>query len=269
MVFHGAVIGLMIMCGYSLCRLLSYLETLNKTMQSLGLLSAIPFFTLCMISGLAINMLVLKANLGFTIDKCTIDTISNTCLEILITCAIPATDVLGGLSENVVPLIACCSSALLFLTLMVFVVAPYHFPDNPYQRGIFEFGQSSASTPMGFMLIKMLDPNCPGIVFKAIGCYVLMDGANYGLWMAIVSVTYPTGEAAGTRLLMYSSAYWLFWLVLYFVAVRPNFSRQSPINTNADGPDLAPLSTVFDDKVRGDIMAQHRLARMPTENYSK
>merc|ERR1711920_1174058 len=190
---------------------------------SIGLLSAIPFFTCCMLTGLAINTALIKLDLAFIIDKETIDTIGTVCLEVLITSAIPTTDLSGGL-DAVTPFFACACSVFLFMLVMLFVVAPIMFPNYPYQRGICEFGQSTASTPMGFMLIKMLDPNCPAIVYKSIGCYVLMDGPNYGLWMAVVTTTLPTATG-GTQLLIYASCYWSFWLGLYLFVIRPTFQR--------------------------------------------
>merc|ERR1711920_222846 len=228
---------------------------------SIGLLSAIPFFTCCMLTGLAINTALIKLDLAFIIDKETIDTIGTVCLEVLITSAIPTTDLSGGL-DAVTPFFACACSVFLFMLVMLFVVAPIMFPNYPFQRGLFEFGQSTASTPMGFMLIKMADPNCPPIVYKSIGCYVLMDGPNYGIWMAIVSVTFPKA-GAGTKLLMFSGTYWTFWLVLYFFVIRRTFGSPEVMGTSETPKEdsFAPMASGAGTAMSEKRMSAHGLAR--------
>jgi len=249
------------MIGYSIKQILTKIENTSDTLIEIGLLSAIPFFTCCMMTGLGINTALIKLDLAFIIDKETIDTIGTICLEVLITAAIPTTDLSGGL-DAVTPFFACCCSVFVFMLVMLFAVAPVMFPNYPYQRGLFEFGQSTASTPMGFMLIKMADPKCPPIVYKSIGCYVLMDGPNYGIWMAIVSVTLST-SGGGSKLLMYSGAYWTFWLVLYFVVIRRTFGSPEVMGTpeTPQEDSFAPMASGAGTAVSEKRMSSHNLTR--------
>jgi len=260
-VLHLGLIGVMLMIGYSIKRILTTIENTSDILVSIGLLSAIPFFTCCMLTGLAINTALIKLDLAFIIDKETIDTIGTICLEVLITAAIPTTDLSGGL-DAVTPFFACCGSVFVFMLVMLFVVAPVMFPNYPYQRGLFEFGQCTASTPMGFMLIKMADPKCPPIVFKSIGCYVLMDGPNYGIWMAVVSVTLPSA-GAGSKLLMCSGTYWTFWLILYFVVIRRTFGMPEVLGTTETPKEdsFAPMASGAGTAVSEKRMSSHNLTR--------
>jgi ESS family glutamate:Na+ symporter len=260
-VLHLGLIGVMLMIGYSAKQILTAIENTSDILKAVGLLSAIPFFTCCMLTGLAINTLLIKLDLAFMIDKETIDTIGTICLEVLICAAIPTTDLSGGL-DAVTPFFACCCSVFLFMLVMLFVVAPLMFPNYPYQRGLFEFGQSTASTPMGFMLIKMADPKCPPIVYKSIGCYVLMDGPNYGIWMAVVSVTFPSA-GAGTKLLMYSGTYWTLWLVLYFVVIRRTFGSPEVMGTSESPKEdsFAPMASGAGTAVSAKRMSSHGLTQ--------
>lgn len=260
-VLHLGLIGVMLMIGYSIKQILTAIENTSTILQAIGLLSAIPFFTCCMLTGLAINTLLIKLDLAFMIDKETIDTIGTICLEVLISAAIPTTDLTGGL-DAVAPFFACCCSVFIFMLVMLFVVAPFMFPNYPYQRGLFEFGQSTASTPMGFMLIKMADPKCPPIVYKSIGCYVLMDGPNYGIWMAVVAVTFPT-ESAGTKLLAFSGTYWTLWLVLYFVLIRRTFGSPEVMGTSESPKEdsFAPMASGAGTAVSAKRMSSHGLTQ--------
>mmetsp|Transcript_36990 Transcript_36990/g.71128 ORF Transcript_36990/g.71128 Transcript_36990/m.71128 type:complete len:478 (+) Transcript_36990:2-1435(+) len=260
-VLHLGIIGVMLMIGYSAKQVLTAIENTSSFLQNIGLLSAIPFFTCCMLTGLALNTILIKLNLAFIVDKETIDTLGTVCLEVLISAAIPTTDMSGGL-DAVTPFFACCCSVFIFMLVMLFVVAPLMFPNYPYQRGLFEFGQSTASTPMGFMLIKMADANCPAIVFKSIGCYVLMDGPNYGIWMAVVSVTFPSASA-GTKLLLYSGTYWTFWLILYFFVIRPAFGCPA-VTGSSETPkedSFAPMASGAGTTMSERRISEHNLSR--------
>lgn len=123
-----------------------------------------------LIGGLILWPLMVKTKLDRFVDKATISSISNFCLEMIILGAC-ATIQLDVVSKFFVPLflhaLIFCSIAMLFVfTWMKKINHPQWF-----EKALMVFGMCTGSNPQGFALVRSVDPNNESCIFEALGVY--------------------------------------------------------------------------------------------------
>eukprot|EP00171_Calliarthron_tuberculosum_P015893 IDg15893t1 len=83
--------------------------------------------------------------------------ISGIALDVLILSAIGTTN-LSAVASKIAPLLILCSALIALQILGFFLIAPRMLPDFWTERASAEFGVATATTSIGLMLLRSIDP---------------------------------------------------------------------------------------------------------------
>lgn len=123
-----------------------------------------------LVGGLILWPIMVKTKLDRFVDKATINSISNLCLEMIILGAC-ATIQLDVVSKFFVPLFL---HALIFCTItLVFVFVWMKKIGHPqwFEKALMVYGMATGSNPQGFALVRSVDPHNESCIFEALGVY--------------------------------------------------------------------------------------------------
>jgi ESS family glutamate:Na+ symporter len=65
---------------------------------------------------------------------------------------------LAALGTNIMPLIALTVASVGWSVFVALVIAPRVFPENWFEHGVAEFGESQGNVATGFVMVDMVDP---------------------------------------------------------------------------------------------------------------
>ncbi|CAK0900061.1 unnamed protein product [Prorocentrum cordatum] len=224
MALQAAIVFACIFLAYIIKRLLLLSEEVVPLLNETKPFSYFPFFSLAILAGMVLNSMFKFLGLGLLIDRPSIERISGLSLELLVLCAIANTDV-SGVLEGLVPLLVLIAAGFTFTAGMLFFVAPHFFTDYSYQRGFFEFGCCCGTTPIGLLLLNMVDPDPPLKVKRAISIRLMIDCPIIGIYLAAAIVMLTSGPHGTILLLVVSCCKLFFWLALWYICFRPRQAR--------------------------------------------
>lgn len=221
------------------------------------------FFALNLLVGMMMTSILKKLGLAYIIDRSSIDRISGLCLDALLVAAIATTDMAGAL-DSIVPLTAMVVCGFGFNLILTFVVAPKFFVDYPYQRGFFEFGCCSGTTPIGLLLMQMVDPETPPSVHRAISIKLMIDCPLIGIYMAVGIVVLI--NLGAESLFVLSCCLLIFWIALWYTCFRPSKFAAVLQTTKAgladDASSFVSIVGRTSHEVTEERMSQHGLVRV-------
>jgi glutamate:Na+ symporter, ESS family len=157
MSFHLCIVGVAVGIGILLKAALVQLELLSPFLLEKGLLRSFPLFPLCMLGGLAIQIVENKFDRHNLIDEGLMKRIQNTSLDFLIVAAI-ATIQLRVIITGIAPLLILAALGIAWNVLCLRVLAPRVFKNAWFEKAIAELGQSMGVTATGLLLLRVTDP---------------------------------------------------------------------------------------------------------------
>jgi ESS family glutamate:Na+ symporter len=181
--FHLMVIGFAILIGWGLRSGLRYLSALTGNATFIDIMRGFPLFPLCMLGGLAIQVLAQRYDTHKLIDGGVTKLIMNAALDFLVVAAI-ATIRVEVLREGLVAFLALVAAGILWNVFCVTWLARRLLPDAWFERSIAEMGQSMGVTATGVLLLRVVDPEyetpaAEAFAFKQLLHEPFMGG---GLW---------------------------------------------------------------------------------------
>ncbi|KAL1510646.1 hypothetical protein AB1Y20_006944 [Prymnesium parvum] len=198
LMFHLCLVASVMLAGYILRLPFVALEELFPADSFLGksnLLSVLPLFLFCLISGLAIQKAIDVSGATF-VDRPTIVSISNTAQDVLIVAAIarlgrsglpPEVHGLGrffaAIFEVGIPFVAVCIGGLVWGVISFWWLGPRLMSSFWAERALTEFGVSIGATSTGLLLLRMADPDGRTPVLRDFTCkqifHVLITGGGF------------------------------------------------------------------------------------------
>ncbi len=152
--FHLALIGIAIILGYIIKWLLGFL------------VEGLPLFPMAMLGGFIVNRVLNALGLLKYVDAKTFSRISGVALDFLVVAAISAIR-LSVIAENAVPMIIISLVALATMLFFVYYLAPRIFKEDWFEQVIVHFGVNTGVTAVGFMLLRVIDPDLKTLGSKA------------------------------------------------------------------------------------------------------
>jgi ESS family glutamate:Na+ symporter len=171
---HIAVLGIAILIGKGLLESLVYLESVTwGAWTDTEIMAYVPLFPLAMIGGVILQILLDKFDKFHLVDRKMIVRFQGLALDFLIVGAI-ATLSLTVIGDNLVPFLLLALTGIVWNLVAFIFLDPRMIPENWFERGIGDFGQSMGMTAPGLMLIRIADSKGETKALEAFGYKQLM-----------------------------------------------------------------------------------------------
>ncbi|MEQ4540531.1 MAG: sodium/glutamate symporter [Billgrantia sp.] len=225
---HLGLVGIAIAIGWLILTALQWIEQQTWARNDgLEILAHVPLFPIAMIGGVIVQLSVTRFGLEPHVSSRTMARIAGTALDFTIVAAL-ATLSLTALGEHFIPFLLLALAGIGWSLFVLIVIAPRVIPENWFERGIGDFGQSMGVTVTGLLLMRMADPKNRSGAFESFGYKQLMfePVVGGGLFTAaslplIAQFGAPT--VLGFTLIL--TVAWLIFGLLYFGRMVPERGR--------------------------------------------
>jgi len=212
---HLGLVGVAIAIGWLILEGLRALElrTWASGEDAATFFTHVPLFPLAMIGGVLIQIVFDKLGKSHHISQRMMNRIGGTALDFTIVAALGALS-LRAIGDNLVPFFLLAGAGIVWALFAVLVIAPRIIPENWFERGIGDFGQSMGVTVTGLLLMRVADPGNKSGALESFGYKQLMfepivgGGLFTGASVALLLNLGPT------TVLIITAAAGLFWLLL-------------------------------------------------------
>ena len=156
---HLGYIAIAILIGLGILEGLVWIESISwGSWTGVYLLRYVPLFPLAMVGGIVVQKVLAKFDHYTMVDRLLINRVQGLALDILIVSAL-ATLSLSVIGDNMAAFLILAGAGMLWTVLAFLFLAPRLLPDNWFERGIGDFGQSMGVTATGLLLMRVADPN--------------------------------------------------------------------------------------------------------------
>ncbi|KAA0013769.1 sodium:glutamate symporter [Billgrantia pellis] len=225
---HIGLVGIAIGIGWLILNALQWIE--RQTWASDGgieILAHVPLFPIAMIGGVIVQLCVTRFGLEPHVSSRTMARIAGTALDFTIVAAL-ATLSLTALGAYFLPFLLLSLAGIGWCLFVLIVIAPRVIPENWFERGIGDFGQSMGVTVTGLLLMRMADPKNRSGAFESFGYKQLMfePVVGGGLFTAAsLPLIAQFGAPAILGLTLVLTVAWLAFGLLYFGRLVPDRGR--------------------------------------------
>ncbi|MCE8032087.1 sodium:glutamate symporter [Billgrantia tianxiuensis] len=225
---HIGLVGIAIVIGWLILSALQWIEQQTWARDGgLEVLAHVPLFPIAMIGGVIVQLCVTRFGLEPHVSSRTMSRIAGTALDFTIVAAL-ATLSLTALGEYLVPFLLLAAAGIAWCLFVLIVIAPRVIPENWFERGIGDFGQSMGVTVTGLLLMRMADPKNRSGAFESFGYKQLMfePVVGGGLFTAAsLPLIAQFGAPAILGLALVLTVAWLIFGLLYFGRMVPDRGR--------------------------------------------
>ncbi|MGQ4877207.1 sodium/glutamate symporter [Billgrantia sp. LNSP4103-1] len=225
---HIGLVGIAIVIGWLILSALQWIEQQTWAQDDgLEVLAHVPLFPIAMIGGVIVQLCVTRFGLEPHVSSRTMSRIAGTALDFTIVAAL-ATLSLTALGEYLVPFLLLAVAGIAWCLFVLIVIAPRVIPENWFERGIGDFGQSMGVTVTGLLLMRMADPKNRSGAFESFGYKQLMfePVVGGGLFTAAsVPLIAEFGAVTVLGLTLVLTVAWLAFGLLYFGRLVPERGR--------------------------------------------
>ncbi|MBM7604882.1 ESS family glutamate:Na+ symporter [Metabacillus crassostreae] len=214
---HIAIIGVAIFVGKILLEALIYVESITWGADT-EIFTHLPLFPLAMVGGVILQTFIDKSEKFNLIDRKMILRIQGLALDFLIVSAI-ATLSLTVIGENFLPFLLLALTGISWNIVAFIFLAPRMIPENWFERGIGDYGQSMGMTAAGLMLIRIADSKGETKALEAFGYKQLMFEPLVGgglFTAASLPLIYEFGPVPILFLCLAIMIVWLIVGIFYF-----------------------------------------------------
>ncbi|WP_144984372.1 sodium/glutamate symporter [Halomonas sp. C22] len=222
---HIGLVGIAIVIGWLLLTGLQWVEQMTWARDGgLEILAHVPLFPIAMIGGVIVQLCVMRFGLERHVSTRTMSRIAGTALDFTIVAAL-ATLSLTTLGDYFIPFLLLALAGIAWGLFVLIVIAPRVIPENWFERGIGDFGQSMGVTVTGLLLMRMADPKNKSGALESFGYKQLMFEPVVGgglFTAAALPLIAQFGAPAVLGLTAILTVGWLAFGLLYFGRMVPD-----------------------------------------------
>ena len=217
--FHIALIGLSILLGFTILKVLQFGEVSFFPAAKTRIFSGFPLFPLCMIGGVILQIFLTRINQASLVSKEQMQRLSGASLDFLVVSAV-TTIQLKVVMNNLLPLLILVISGTVFCIAVVVFVAPRLLKNAWFEKAIADFGQATGVTATGLMLLRTVDPEnkteaAASFGYKQLFHEPIMGG---GLWTALaLTLVFTIGWLP---VLIFSLVMLIIWSIIAAVIMK-------------------------------------------------
>ncbi len=221
---HIGLVGIAILIGWLLLSGLQWVEQVTWARNDgLEILAHVPLFPIAMIGGVIVQLVITRFGLEHHVSTRTMARIAGTALDFTIVAAL-ATLSLTTLGDYFLPFLLLSVAGIAWGLFVLIVIAPRVIPENWFERGIGDFGQSMGVTVTGLLLMRMADPKNESGAFESFGYKQLMFEPVVGGGLFTAAALPLIAEFGALAVLIFTGVLTLGWLafgLLYFGRMVP------------------------------------------------
>lgn len=225
---HIGLVGIAILIGWLLLSGLQWIEQVTWARNDgLEILAHVPLFPIAMIGGVIVQLVVTRFGLEHHVSTRTMARIAGTALDFTIVAAL-ATLSLTTLGEYFLPFLLLSVAGIAWGLFVLIVIAPRVIPENWFERGVGDFGQSMGVTVTGLLLMRMADPSNKSGAFESFGYKQLMFEPIVGGGLFTAAALPLIAEFGPLAILIFTAILtvgWLLFGLLYFGRMVPERGR--------------------------------------------
>lgn len=225
---HIGLAGIAILIGWLLLSGLQWVEQVTWARNDgLEILAHVPLFPIAMIGGVIVQLVVTRFGLEHHVSTRTMARIAGTALDFTIVAAL-ATLSLTTLGEYFLPFLLLSTAGIAWGLFVLIVIAPRIIPENWFERGVGDFGQSMGVTVTGLLLMRMADPSNKSGALESFGYKQLMFEPIVGGGLFTAAALPLIAEFGPLAILIFTAiltAGWLLFGLLYFGRMVPERGR--------------------------------------------
>lgn len=222
---HIGLVGIAILIGWLILSGLQWVEQVTWAQDGgLEILAHVPLFPIAMIGGVIVQLIVMQFGLEHHVSSRTMSRIAGTALDFTIVAAL-ATLSLTTLGEYFLPFLLLAVAGIAWGLFVLIVIAPRVIPENWFERGIGDFGQSMGVTVTGLLLMRMADPKNKSGALESFGYKQLMFEPVVGGGLFTAAALPLIAEFGALAVLIFAACLTVGWLVfglLYFGRMVPD-----------------------------------------------
>lgn len=222
---HIGLVGIAIVIGWLILSGLQWVEQVTWAQGGgLEILAHVPLFPIAMIGGVIVQLIVMRFGLDHHVSSRTMSRIAGTALDFTIVAAL-ATLSLTTLGEYFLPFLLLAVAGIAWGLFVLIVIAPRVIPENWFERGIGDFGQSMGVTVTGLLLMRMADPKNKSGALESFGYKQLMFEPVVGGGLFTAAALPLIAEFGALAVLIFAACLTVGWLVfglLYFGRMVPD-----------------------------------------------
>jgi ESS family glutamate:Na+ symporter len=221
---HIGLVGIAIVLGWLILSGLQWIEQVTWARDGgLEILAHVPLFPIAMIGGVIVQLLVIRFGLERHVSSRTMSRIAGTALDFTIVAAL-ATLSLTTLGEYFLPFLLLAVAGITWSLFVLIVIAPRVIPENWFERGVGDFGQSMGVTVTGLLLMRMADPKNKSGALESFGYKQLMFEPIVGGGLFTAAALPLIAQFGALAVLIFAACLTLGWLVFglfYFGRMVP------------------------------------------------
>ncbi|MBZ5488852.1 sodium:glutamate symporter [Halomonas aquamarina] len=221
---HIGLVGIAILLGWLILSGLQWVEQMTWARNDgLEILAHVPLFPIAMIGGVIVQLVITRFGLEHHVSTRTMARIAGTALDFTIVAAL-ATLSLTTLGDYFLPFLLLSVAGIAWGLFVLVVIAPRVIPENWFERGIGDFGQSMGVTVTGLLLMRMADPKNESGAFESFGYKQLMFEPVVGGGLFTAAALPLIAEFGALAVLIFTAVLTLGWLafgLLYFGRMIP------------------------------------------------
>ncbi|MDR5903913.1 sodium/glutamate symporter [Franzmannia qiaohouensis] len=225
---HLGLVGIAIVIGWLILQGLQAIEQFTWARNGgLEIMAHVPLFPMAMIGGVIVQLCVIKRGWERHVSARTMSRIAGTALDYTIVAAL-ATLSLTTLGDFLVPFLLLATAGIGWSLFVLLVIAPRVIPENWFERGIGDFGQSMGVTVTGLLLMRIADPKNKSGALESFGYKQLMFEPVVGGGLFTAAALPLIAQFGAGAILILTSLLTLGWLafgLLYFGRMVPERGR--------------------------------------------
>lgn len=222
---HLGLVSVAIVLGWLILKGLQWVESVTWASDGgIEIMAHVPLFPIAMIGGVLLQLIIMRFGWERHVSARTMNRISGTALDYTIVAAL-ATLSLTTLGEYLVPFLLLVMVGIAWIMFVLFFIAPRIIPENWFERGIGDTGQSLGVTVTGILLMRMADPKNESGALESFGYKQLMFEPVVGGGLFTAAALPLIAEFGPVAILLLTSALTLGWIIfglLYFGRMVPN-----------------------------------------------
>lgn len=222
---HIGLVGIAIVIGWLLLSALQWVEQVTWASDGgLEILAHVPLFPIAMIGGVIVQLIVMRFGLEQHVSARTMSRIAGTALDFTIVAAL-ATLSLTTLGDYFIPFLLLALTGIGWSLFVLIVIAPRVIPENWFERGIGDFGQSMGVTVTGLLLMRMADPKNKSGALESFGYKQLMFEPVVGGGLFTAAALPLIAQFGALSVLIFTGLLTVGWLafgLLYFGRMVPD-----------------------------------------------
>jgi ESS family glutamate:Na+ symporter len=213
------LVGIAVVVGWLIQQALVLLESVTWGTTGFEIMAYVPLFPMALVGGILVQISLVRLGLDALVIQPLMKNIAGLALDVVVVTALASIS-LTVIGSNLGVFAILSIVGIAWNVLFFLYYAPRIFPDNWFEKGIGDMGQSMGVTATGILLLRMVDPNnetgaFESFAYKQLFFEPIVGGGLFTAAAPALIVRFGLGG-----MLLITGGLLVFWLVMGGVLMR-------------------------------------------------